>query len=300
MSHPSPAADTSAAKKPQPLPWTHQETLNLIQAYQEKWYSLQRGQLKANQWEEVAATVATSCGLIDDPAAKTALQCRHKMEKLRRRYRSERQGLGSGSAWPYYDAMEALEHGTLRISARPLTSIVPIREKHFYAEDRYEARNDYHNIEEEEEEEEGEEDDDDEEEEEEEYRFSKSRSINYILRRPSVVNRFSGLLSGGKKRVRPEEDGDGDVAAIGMEEEDKRVGLAVEIRRFAERFERVERKKMEIMHENERFRMEMENKRIEMILDSQKKLADAISASFGLNERGKVEEDLGTTTTSQS
>ncbi|KAK8506060.1 hypothetical protein V6N12_074117 [Hibiscus sabdariffa] len=80
---------------------------------------------------------------------------------------------------------------------------------------------------------------------------------------------------------------------MGVEEEDKRVGLAVEIRRFAERFERMERKKMEIMHESERFRMEMEKKRIEMILDSQKKMLDAISASFGLNKRVTVEEDLG-------
>ncbi|KAK8506059.1 hypothetical protein V6N13_002712 [Hibiscus sabdariffa] len=290
MSNSSPAADTSAVKKPQPLPWTHQETLNLIQAYQEKWYSVQRGQLKANQWEEVAVTVATRCGRYGDSAAKTALQCRHKMEKLRRRYRSERHGLGSGSAWPYYDAMEALEHGTLPLPARPLTSIVPNREKHLYPEDGHEARNNYHNVEEEEEEDD---DDDDDEDEEEEYRFSKSRSINYILRRPSVVNRFSGLLSGGKKRVRPEEDGDGDTAVMGVEEEDKRVGLAVEIRRFAERFERMERKKMEIMHESERFRMEMEKKRIEMILDSQKKMLDAISASFGLNKRVTVEEDLG-------
>ncbi|KAK8674383.1 hypothetical protein V6N13_112675 [Hibiscus sabdariffa] len=281
MSHSSPAADTNAAKKPQPLPWTHQETLNLIQAYQEKWYSLQRGQLKASQWEEVAVTVATRCGLFDDSAAKTALQCRHKMEKLRRRYRSECQGLGSGSPWPYYDAMEALEHGPLLISARPLTSIVSTREKRFYPGDGRAAGNNYHKDEEEEEEEED--GDDEEEEEEEDYRFSKSRSINHILRRPSVVNRFSGLLSGGKKRVRPDGGGDGDAGVVGMEEEDKRMGLAVEIRRFAERFERMERKKMEMMHETERFRMEMENKRIEMILDSHKKIADIISASFGLN-----------------
>ncbi|KAK8517953.1 hypothetical protein V6N13_128109 [Hibiscus sabdariffa] len=254
MSISSPAADTSAVKKPQPLPWTHRETLNLIQAYQEKWYSLQRGQLKANQWEEVAVTVATRCRRYGDSAAKTALQCRHKMEKLRRRYRSERHGVGSGSAWPYYDAMEALEHGTLPISARPSTSIVTNREKRLYPEDGHEARNNYHNVEEEEE--------DDDEDEEEEYRFSKSRSINYILRRPSVVNRFSGLLSSGKKRVRPEKEGDGDAAVMGVEEEGKRVGLAVEIKRFAERFERMERKKMEIMHESERFRMEMEKKKI--------------------------------------
>lgn len=86
-----------------------------------------------------------------------------------------------------------------------------------------------------------------------------------------------------KKRVRTEEegDGDGDAAITGKGEEDKGVELAMEIRRFAERFMRMERKKMEIMHETERLRKEMENKRIEMILNSEKKIVDAISTSLG-------------------
>ncbi|XVF32194.1 hypothetical protein REPUB_Repub17cG0061000 [Reevesia pubescens] len=292
MSCPSPEADPKPTKKTQPLPWTHQETLNLIQAYQEKWYSLQRGQLKANQWEEVAITVAARCGHF---AAKTALQCRHKMEKLRSRYRSERQGLASGSPWPYYDSMEALEHGPLPISARPLTSLGPSREKTFYSENGHEAEN-YYLIDDE-----NDVVEDEEEEEEDDYenQFSKSRSINYILRQPSVVNRFSGLLSVGRKRVRPEEEGDGEVevevvgVGVGVGEEKKGVELAVEIRSFGERFMRMEKKKIEMMQETERFRMEMENRRIEMILDSQRKIVDVISSSFGSNKRLKVEEELG-------
>ncbi|XVF21384.1 hypothetical protein REPUB_Repub12eG0085900 [Reevesia pubescens] len=283
--YPFPAAVPDPAKKPQPLPWTHRETLHLIQAYQEKWYSLQRGQLKANQWEEVSVTVATRCGLVDDSTAKTAIQCRHKMEKLRRRYRSERQGLASGAPWPFYDAMEALEQGPLPISARPLTSLVPTGGKNVYSQNGHEVENNYENdvVEEEEEEE-----DDD------ESQSSKSRSINYILQRPSVVNRFSGLLSGGRKRVRLEEEGgDDDVAVVGMEEDKKGVELAMEIRRFAERFMRMEKKRMEMMQETERFRMEMENRRIEMILDSQRKIVDVISANFGSNKRVKLEEELG-------
>ncbi|XWS31280.1 hypothetical protein CRYUN_Cryun23aG0063700 [Craigia yunnanensis] len=289
MSYASPAAEPEPSKRPQPLPWTHQETLNLIQAYQEKWYSLQRGQLKASQWEEVAVTVAARCGFFDDSAAKTALQCRHKMEKLRRRYRSECLGLASGAPWPYYDAMEALEHGPLPISARPLTSLVPTRGKKIYSENGHEAGNNYNNDDENDVVEEEKEDDD----EDEENQFSKNRSINYILRRPSVVNRFSGFLSGGRRRVRPEEEGDEDVAVVGVEEKKNGVELALEIRRFAGRFMRMEKKRMEMMQETERFRMEMENRRIEMILDSQRKIVDVISKSFRSNKRGKVEEELG-------
>ncbi|OMO89274.1 hypothetical protein CCACVL1_07947 [Corchorus capsularis] len=286
MSYPSTVADPKSAKKTQPLPWTHHETLNLIKAYQEKWYSLKRGQLKASQWEEVAVTVAARCGLFDDSSAKTALQCRHKMEKLRRRYRSERQGLASVTPWPYYHAMEALEHGPLPISARPLTSFVPTRVRKFYSQNGHEVANNYHNEgdannEVEVEEEEDEEDDDDDD---GETQFSKSRSINYILRRPSVVNRFSGLLSGSRKRVRPEEEGEdeeGVAAAVEVEEETSGLELAVEIRRFTEKFMRMERKRMDMMQETERFRIEMENRRIEMILNSQRKIVDVISESFG-------------------
>ncbi|PPD97842.1 hypothetical protein GOBAR_DD05096 [Gossypium barbadense] len=268
MSNISPVADPTPGKKSQPLPWTHQETLNLIQAYQEKWYSLQRSKLKAWQWQEVAVTVAVRCGHLDDSPAKTALQCRHKMEKLRRRYRSERQGLASGAQWPYYDAMEALEHEPLPISARPLASLVPTRGLNFYSENGHEAGNNYYSN----------------------YVFSKSRSINNILRRPSAVNRFSGFLSGGRKRIRGEEEGNNDVAVVAMEEENKGMALAVEIRRFGEKLMWVERKRMEMMRETERLRMEMENTRIEMILDANKKFVDVISASFGSS---KVDQQLG-------
>ncbi|KAF5192592.1 Alcohol dehydrogenase transcription factor Myb/SANT-like family protein [Thalictrum thalictroides] len=79
----------SIPKKIPPIPWAHIETVNLIEAYQEKWYSLKRGQLKASQWEEVASDVAARCGFKE--LSKSATQCRHKMEKLRKRYRTEKQ-----------------------------------------------------------------------------------------------------------------------------------------------------------------------------------------------------------------
>ncbi|KAE8685324.1 Sec14p-like phosphatidylinositol transfer family protein [Hibiscus syriacus] len=194
MSHSTAAADTNAAKKPQPLPRTHQETPNLIQAYQEKWYSL-----KADQWEEVALTVASRCSLFDHPASKTTVRCRYKMEKLRRctapnARDSLRAPLGlTTTPWKRWSTglcLSRLDHCLLLFQ--------PERERDIYPDHRHEAGNNYCNDEEEEE------GDDDEE---ENYQFNKSRSINYILRRPSVVNRFLGRLSGGKKRVRPEEGG---------------------------------------------------------------------------------------------
>ncbi|XP_057809219.1 trihelix transcription factor ASIL2 [Salvia miltiorrhiza] len=115
---PPPESKSSPPKRSPPLPWTHQETLALIQAYQEKWHSLKKGQLKAFQWEEVSITVAARCGF-DEPS-KTATQCRHKIEKLRKRYRSELQKPYLNS-WQYFELMDQMERGPMPLDARPIT-----------------------------------------------------------------------------------------------------------------------------------------------------------------------------------
>ncbi|KAE8715709.1 hypothetical protein F3Y22_tig00110160pilonHSYRG00186 [Hibiscus syriacus] len=62
-------------------------------------------------------------------------------------------------------------------------------------------------------------------------RFNHRHSLR-PLRPPRLQDRRPVPLQdgGGKKWVRPEECGYGDVGVVGMEEEDKRLGLAVEIR----------------------------------------------------------------------
>ncbi|XP_073036849.1 uncharacterized protein [Primulina eburnea] len=113
-------ADT-AAKAPRRFPppcWTQYETLVLIDAYRERWYALRRGYLRTADWDAVAQTVANRCP--DASPAKTSAQCRHKMEKLRQRYRAEKQRsvtypYRAGrffSSWFFFDYMEAMENGT--------------------------------------------------------------------------------------------------------------------------------------------------------------------------------------------
>ncbi|KAJ4847590.1 hypothetical protein Tsubulata_013909 [Turnera subulata] len=184
------------------------------------------------------------------------------MEKLRRRYREEKEtiSLGGSSTWPFFDPMHGLEHGPLPlpISARPLPQVIPRRAMM-----------------------EEEEDDENEEEEEEEaygYRRNRSRSINYIIRKPGAVNRFSGrddsgFLQGKRKRVEMKEE------AEKVKEEEEGRGLAREIRAFSERILRMERRKMEMVRETERWKLEMENKRMGMILDSQRKIVEMIAAA---------------------
>ncbi|WCJ38067.1 Homeodomain-like superfamily protein [Euphorbia peplus] len=246
-SHSPPSNPRSLTKRPHPVPWSPQETIHLIQSYQQKWYSLKRGQLKANQWQEVAAAVAARCGYGYNHPPKTVIQCRHKMEKLRKRFREEKRRMSfTGSCfWQFYDLMESLERGPMPISTRPMAEEI---DQDAEGEDEFE------------------EEEVEEEEEQDEYECrNKSRSINHILRKPTVVNRFadSGFGEGAVEKRKREET---------AEEEEMEVRIAGEIKAFTERIVGMERKKMEVMKETEKWRMEMENKRIEMILDSQRKI----------------------------
>ncbi|XP_043719990.1 trihelix transcription factor ASIL2-like [Telopea speciosissima] len=275
---PSPPS-ASPHKKTAPLPWSHMETVHLIEAYQEKWYSLKRGQLKASQWEEVSISVAVRCGY-DEPS-KTATQCRHKMEKLRKRYRSEKQR-SSPSLWPFFNHMDRMERGPFPIAARPISSSV----------------DHLHHNRDDDSEDDDEDDDDD---------TNKSRSINHILRRPPMASRYppaqwsvgggGGIGVGGppgvsrflrnpmfRKRKSFETD---EVEEQGV---DPISELASVVRAFGEGFVRIENMKMEMMKETERYRMEMETKRTEMILESQSRIIEAIAKSLGSQKSKKPQE----------
>ncbi|KAA8550628.1 hypothetical protein F0562_002312 [Nyssa sinensis] len=284
-SSPKPLQSIFPPQKTQPLPWSHQETINLIQAYQEKWYSLKKGQLKASQWEEVAITVAARCGY-DEPS-KTATQCRHKIEKLRKRYRTEKQR-PYPNAWQYFDLMDRMERGPLPISARPMAMI------------QYQNSNSS----------------DDEEDDDANYnddsKKNKSKSINHIVRghmntnKPSMdrklgsgSDKISRVLQNPMSRKRKEyldsdeeeEEDEDEEVEVEVEEggggRDVVADLAAEIRAFAERFVKMENKKMEMMRETERCRMDMENKRMEMILQSQRKIVDTIVTFYCKHRRTK-------------
>ncbi|KAK7382678.1 hypothetical protein VNO80_01650 [Phaseolus coccineus] len=260
MATPNDAA--SPTKKPQPIPWTHQETVHLIRAYQEKWYALKRGPLRHNQWEEVAVVVAARCGYDLAHPAKSALQCRHKMEKLRQRHRAEKKHVAATlrpAAWQYNALMEDLERGPL-----PISALAPFQNDTDSDPDEdgnYQNDNDG------------------------DASFLKSKSINCILSERPVRMR-SGERGFLRERVEEErgEDDDGD--------RDDVLALPAEIRAFAERFIGMESLKMEMMKETERCRLEMEKKRIQMILDSQRRIVDSIGRAFGSNKRIKITQQI--------
>ncbi|XP_021762995.1 trihelix transcription factor ASIL1-like [Chenopodium quinoa] len=278
------ALSYSPLKKPQPIPWSHEETLNLIKAYQEKWYSLKRGQLKASQWEEVAITVAARCGL-DDPS-KSGTQCRHKIEKLRKRYRAEKQKMGPNynyhnHPWIYFSLMDQLERGPL-----PISAIAPADD--CINNNNNNSTNHY-------------DDDDDEDEEGRGVRFASMEK----LRRDRVGAMGRGFGNGYrsgcmrslrdlKKRKSYWEGDDDEEEEVGFEDGGEEVGgveerengrnlmgeLGAQMRGFAENFIRIERKKLDLMRDNQRLRIEMESKKREMIVVYQHKTIELINKAF--------------------
>ena len=92
----------------------------LIDSYREKWYLLRHGNLKATHWQKVVDSVAHRYSAASPP--KTAIQCRHKMEKLRKWYRTGLQRARSMpvsrfiSSWVHFKRMDTMEKGP---SAKP-------------------------------------------------------------------------------------------------------------------------------------------------------------------------------------
>ncbi|KAL9231172.1 hypothetical protein vseg_006429 [Gypsophila vaccaria] len=133
---PPPPSDPPPPPRKFPAPcWTHEETLALIGAYQDKWYSLRRRNLRTADWDAVAEEVTRRCPGQSPP--KSSAQCRHKMEKLRKRYRTEKQRISTlqnninyhhhhhsnnnnnnnnnryfGSSWVLFDLIHSMELGT--------------------------------------------------------------------------------------------------------------------------------------------------------------------------------------------
>ncbi|KAL6289776.1 hypothetical protein ACE6H2_007286 [Prunus campanulata] len=311
-----PPPQTQQTQQPNPTPpssrrlpppcWSHEETIALIDSYRDKWYSLRRGNLKATHWQEVADAVAHLCPAASPP--KTAVQCRHKMEKLRKRYRTEISRAKSmplsrfTSSWVHFKRMDAMEKGPA--AAKRENSESPGEED----------END-----------ENEEEDDQDQELYEELRYGSNMKSMSKLYRNGVGVGGSGGSSGGGFRIRiptgvsiaqpgtkvyPKMDpkfglnsnsgsgsGPGYGSAKVMREcgNSVRPGLGKREREGRERerdpvaemvsaikvlgdgFVRMEQMKMEMAREIETMRMEMEMKRTEMILDSQQRIVEAFA-----------------------
>ncbi|CAN6894417.1 unnamed protein product [Brassica oleracea] len=108
---------TTTTRRVPPPYWTDEETAALVNAYKDKWFALRRGNLRAADWDDVAASLPTFGG-----PAKTATQCRHKIEKLRKRYRGEKQRSLTkpgkfSSSWDLFPVLDAMEFASVTSTA---------------------------------------------------------------------------------------------------------------------------------------------------------------------------------------
>ncbi|WCJ25747.1 Alcohol dehydrogenase transcription factor Myb/SANT-like family protein [Euphorbia peplus] len=110
------SAPHSAVRRVPPPCWTQQETIALIHAYRDKWFSVNRGNLRAADWDAVSSAVAQSSS---GHPPKSSLQCRHKIEKLRKRYRAEKRRSvsfpgrsSSSSSWDLFPLLDDMAIGS--------------------------------------------------------------------------------------------------------------------------------------------------------------------------------------------
>ncbi|KAL6858858.1 hypothetical protein ACP4OV_017860 [Aristida adscensionis] len=315
------AHEAGSGKKSAPAqPWSHAETMHLIDAYEERWTALRRGQLKAHQWEEVAADLAARCAATPGLTAqrKTGTQCRHKLEKLRKRYRTEG-ARPVTSLWPYFRRMERLERGPLPVSAfQPSAAASPP------------AAVSGEEEEEEDEEEEEQREDEEDEDDEELAPHNNTRSINGIIRESGggfsgFAPRHTQLLLQQQQQQQQQQPPPPSVmpstapprkrvayeafqaaaaaaaAAADKAKEEEEVELArrpygganapydgsnsqlsAVLREFGEGIMRLERRRMEVQREIERGWKETDARHAKMLQDAQRQLRDTIAAACAL------------------
>ncbi|KAM3318704.1 hypothetical protein ACQJBY_036082 [Aegilops geniculata] len=276
-------------------PWSDGETMHLIDVYEDRWTKLRRGQLKAHQWEDVAGEVTHRCG----GQRKTGTQCRHKLEKLRKRYRTEA-ARPVTSLWPFFRRMERLERGPVPVSTNSFPASPPASDD----DQDHDLDQDEEEEDEEEQEQEEEEDHDQEDQEEEEEQLlvarssgSHTRSINGLVRdaggfrghqqqqrrlpsppavtlstapprkRVSYEAAMFQSKAAAADRVKAEE-------APAMDQS----SVAGVLRDIGEGIKRLERRRMEVQWEIERGWKETEARSNQMLQDAQRQLQDTLAA----------------------
>lgn len=264
--------------------WSDREILHLIDAYQEKWFQLKRGQLKVRHWEEVANSVFLRC---DSTApSKSSVQCKHKIEKLRKKYREEKkfeeQRWPGASLWVYFERLDSMESG------------LAVCSKNGHGEGSHGTRNGHPrstSLD----------------------RYAQDRESTMSLNddaqdtRPPPTLHHDELTKGSffdaahdstSRKLYPTSQKDDGLqnledrkspSAIGRPSFKRRMmladtpiaELASVVRSLGEGFLKIEQLKLEMQRDNERLRAEMELKRTGMLLDSQKQIAEMLSRALG-------------------
>ncbi|MCO5588876.1 hypothetical protein L7F22_042837 [Adiantum nelumboides] len=109
-----------------PIPsseWPDKAVSILLKTYAQK-FSVDRGYLRTQDWQEVASAVNAVCGHL-----KTLKQCRDKVDSLKRRYKIEKRKAVTGGevSWPFFHRLDdimnsVLKQGKMQYSSHPNAS----------------------------------------------------------------------------------------------------------------------------------------------------------------------------------
>ncbi|MCO5550828.1 hypothetical protein L7F22_004321 [Adiantum nelumboides] len=112
---PSSNAGSNTRKRKASDIWYANEVNVLLDLYEDKWISLNRGNFKAKDWTELAWDIQTRCAF-----AFTDTQCRNKWDNMKKTFIREKQkeacSGAESSRWEFYSRMEDLIGGTPKVS----------------------------------------------------------------------------------------------------------------------------------------------------------------------------------------
>ncbi|CAN6926432.1 hypothetical protein HID58_044405 [Brassica napus] len=103
--------ETQSKPHPHRLPpgredwWSEDATATLIEAWGDRYVNLSRGNLRQNDWREVADAVNSIHGGSGRP--KTDVQCKNRIDTLKKKYKTEK-AKPSPSSWCFFERLDFL------------------------------------------------------------------------------------------------------------------------------------------------------------------------------------------------
>ncbi|KAL6574085.1 hypothetical protein OROHE_001627 [Orobanche hederae] len=92
--------------------WTEEATATLVEAWGRRYLELNRGNLRQNDWQEVAEAVNARHGHTKK-TRRTDVQCKNRIDTLKKKYKIEKAKISSSnekltSSWPFFSHLEHL------------------------------------------------------------------------------------------------------------------------------------------------------------------------------------------------
>ncbi|XP_042394896.1 trihelix transcription factor ASIL1-like [Zingiber officinale] len=110
--------------------WSEGETSALVDAWGDRYLELNRGHLRQKHWQEVADAVNSRRGATGRRQPRTDVQCKNRIDTLKKKYKVEKGRIGSGSGaagsqWPFFARLDALV-GSSASAAAPAVKKRPL------------------------------------------------------------------------------------------------------------------------------------------------------------------------------